>query len=71
VIIWLWLISQLAVIAAVTSAAVLASKGVEGWGWFLVIALLISPSIKGGGSAADDGQRRCQQHPVFHSNLKP
>jgi hypothetical protein len=22
-------------------------------------------------AAADDGQRRCQQHPVFHSNLKP
>jgi hypothetical protein len=47
--IWLWLISQLAVIAAVTSAAVLASQGVEGWGWFLLVAFLISPIIKRGG----------------------
>jgi hypothetical protein len=47
---WLWLISELAVIAAVTCAAVLASQGIEGWGWFLLAALLLTPSIKGGGS---------------------
>jgi len=31
----------------------------------LLIMALISAA------AADDGQRRCQQHPTLHTNLKP
>lgn len=36
----LLLLSNATSIACVVAAAVLASKGTEGWGWFLLIALL-------------------------------
>ena len=34
------------------------------------VALLLTLALISA-AAADDGQRRCQQHPVFNSNLKP
>ena len=34
------------------------------------IALLITLALISA-AAADDGQRRCQQHPTLHTNLKP
>jgi hypothetical protein len=37
---FLILAANLTSIACVIAAAVLASKGTEGWGWFLLIALL-------------------------------
>lgn len=45
----LLLISNATSIACVISAAVLAYKGTEGWGWFLLIALLscVNPNSTG------------------------
>ena len=37
---FLLLLSNATSIACVIAAAILASKGTEGWGWFLLIALL-------------------------------
>jgi len=34
------------------------------------IALLLTLAMISA-AAADDGQRRCQQHPTLHMNLKP
>jgi hypothetical protein len=34
------------------------------------IALLLTMALIFA-AAADDGQRRCQQHPTLHTNLKP
>jgi hypothetical protein len=34
------------------------------------IALLLALALISA-AAADDGQRRCQQHPTLHTNLKP
>jgi hypothetical protein len=33
---------QIVPIAAIISAAILAFKGVDGWGWFLVVGFLLS-----------------------------
>ena len=38
------------------------------WAARLTILLVLGLIYSAG---ADGGQQRCQQHPVFHSNLKP
>ena len=40
----LLLVSNATSIVCVIGAAIIASKGYEGWGWFLLIALLCSTS---------------------------
>jgi hypothetical protein len=42
---WALLICNLASIACVISAAVLAFHGISGWGWFLFLALLLCSSL--------------------------
>jgi hypothetical protein len=42
----LLLISNAVSIACVIGAVTLASKGTEGWGWFLIVALLCSTTLK-------------------------
>jgi hypothetical protein len=43
---FLLLISNAVSIACVIGAVNLASKGTEGWGWFLLVALLCSTTLK-------------------------
>ena len=42
----LLLISNVVSITSVIGAIILASKGTEGWGWFLLVAFLCSTTLK-------------------------
>ena len=42
---FLLLVSNLTSVACVVSAGYLASKGIEGWGWFLFVAVLCAQSF--------------------------
>ena len=46
---FLLLVSNLTSVACVVSAGYLASKGTEGWGWFLFVAVLCAQSFSSGG----------------------
>ena len=46
---FLLLVSNLTSVACVVSAGYLATKGTEGWGWFLFVAVLCVQSFSSGG----------------------
>lgn len=43
------LLANLPTLGCVVAAGAIAHKGESGWGWFLVVALLIHTSVKYGG----------------------
>jgi hypothetical protein len=41
-----WFLSLTPILGCIVAAGMLAVKGLDGWGWFLFVAVLLAPSLR-------------------------